>query len=160
MYIVLEDRPTSPPVSSRIPSTHFRLLATPEVQYHFNLRSHRLWLADRDLRRLDPILGDIRTVFLSVPSAIQSYIHLLLSRQMLSLPFLSALVTILAAIIGTELWLHDYGLANVGLHLPTRKPPESNSKQDLYDDDLLCPVNDGEPTLKCGTHCYKSDLFR
>lgn len=80
-------------------------------------------------------------------------------RSLPSLPFLSALVTILAAIIGTELWLHDYRLANVGLRLPTRRPQESKSKQDLDFEDFSCPVDDGEPALKCGTNCYKSDLF-
>jgi hypothetical protein len=52
-----------------------------------------------------------------------------------SLPFLSGLVTILAVIFGTEVWLHDYVTADIGTRL-------------------------FEATLKCAADCYKSDLFR
>lgn len=40
-------------------------------------------------------------------------------RSLLSLPFLSALVLLLAAIVGTEAWLHDYTPAAMWSRLPT-----------------------------------------
>lgn len=51
---------------------------------------------------------------LVVKSAIYCLISLQMPKSLLSLP-LSALVAIVAAFVGTELWLQVYGLENVGL---------------------------------------------
>lgn len=52
-------------------------------------------------------------------------------KSWLSLRYLSVLVTISALIIGTEIWLPNYGLAKAGLHVATRigKPLEYGSKR-------------------------------
>jgi hypothetical protein len=77
-----------------------------------------------------------------------------------SLPLLSAISIILVAIIGIQLLLPEYGLVNVGLHLTAGKPQTQNTQHNKsYADDFLCPVSDGEPTLKYGTECYRSDMF-
>lgn len=52
-------------------------------------------------------------------------------RSLLFLLFLPALVAILAAVIGTELWLPDYGPANIGLRLPTIRELQKYIKKDM-----------------------------
>lgn len=76
-----------------------------------------------------------------------------MARYLLSPSFLSAFVTILVAIVGTELWLPRYGLTRVGLRIQIRI---SDGKQDLYDKDFSCPVGDAKPALKCGDDCCGS----
>jgi len=62
-----------------------------------------------------------------------------MSRSPLSLSFLSALVTILAAIIGTELWLPRYSLGSVGLRLNIQI---HDDQQDTHDGNPLDLVGD------------------
>ncbi|KAK5081051.1 hypothetical protein LTR70_009230 [Exophiala xenobiotica] len=76
------------------------------------------------------------------------------------LPLLSAISIILIAITSIHLWQPEYGLGNAHLHLTAKKPKAQNTQHNKsYSDDFLCPANDGEPTLKCGTDCYRSNVF-
>lgn len=69
-------------------------------------------------------------------------------------------VILLVAFTGLHLWLPEYGLANVGLHFTAEKSQAQITQQNKsYADDFLCPVNDGEPSLKYGADCYRSDMF-
>jgi hypothetical protein len=67
-------------------------------------------------------------------------------RISLSLPFLSAIVTVLAVMFGTEIWLHDYVSADLGLHPLEVTLKDAGSR--LF-----------EATLKCAPEFNNSDLF-
>jgi hypothetical protein len=68
---------------------------------------------------------------------------------------------ILVAMIGIQLLLREIGLANVSLHLAAGKPQAQDTQHnESYADDLLCSFNDSEPTVKYGTDCYESDMFK
>jgi len=45
----------------------------------------------------------------------------------------------------------------------TPRPIESQSltwmQYTCYDGDFLCPVSDGEPTLRCGKDCYLQEMY-
>jgi len=81
-------------------------------------------------------------------------------RSMLSLRALSVLVTISAIIIGIELWLHDFGPADVGWRLPIRKPLEFISKQTVRVDASVCSTHDGEFDFKLEAGCRDTDSQR
>jgi hypothetical protein len=57
-------------------------------------------------------------------------------RTLTSLPFLSALVTVLAVIFGTEVWLHEYISADLGLHLFEATLKDAGSR--LFEATLKC----------------------
>lgn len=67
-------------------------------------------------------------------------------RTLTSLPFLSALVTVIAVIFGTEVWLHDYISADLGLHLFEATLKDAGSR--LF-----------EATLKCAPGGDNSDVL-
>lgn len=67
-------------------------------------------------------------------------------RNLLSLPYLSLLVTVLAVIFGTEVWLHDYVSADLGLHLFEATLKDAGSR--LF-----------EATLKCAPGCGNPDIL-
>jgi hypothetical protein len=77
--------------------------------------------------------------------------------SMLSLRSLSLLVTISAVIIGIELWLHDFGPADVGWRLPIRKPLELISKQTVHIEASVCSASDGECTFKFEANSHEAN---
>jgi len=82
-------------------------------------------------------------------------------RSQLSLPLVAALAAILAAFIGTELWLHDYDFAKVRFDIPTtNRFQEPDIKQNPLQDDLSCSAKDGSPTLHREPGYYESDLSK
>ena len=74
-------------------------------------------------------------------------------KSALSLPALSVLVTVFAAIIGCELWLHDYGSANAGFERLL-----DLVKQDVFADGLPSASEGTEPGVQCVTDTFKSEV--
>ncbi|KAK5046538.1 hypothetical protein LTR84_008341 [Exophiala bonariae] len=76
------------------------------------------------------------------------------------LHFALAISTILVAIVGIQLLLREFGLANVSLHLAAENPGAQDTQHtESHADDVLCSFNDSETTVKHGTDCYGFEMF-
>jgi hypothetical protein len=87
---------------------------------------------------------------LFAPSASQTlsaYLLVKMARSLLSVPFLSVIVTVLALMFGTELWLHDYIAAGLGERLFEASVKDVGSR--LF-----------ETGLQKAKDCYNIDMFR